>query len=37
MLQQIRNPLTVFLIGLAAWNCLDVLRVDQQHFLELAV
>ncbi len=30
MLQQLRDPLTVFRIGLASRNCLNVLRVREQ-------
>src|ERR1700731_1244270 len=31
MLQQIGDPLAVFLIRLPPWHCFDVLRIHQQH------
>jgi hypothetical protein len=36
-LQQIRNPLRILGIGLVAVQSLDVLRIDQQQFLKLAL
>jgi hypothetical protein len=29
VLQQLRNPFGIFLVGLATWHVLDVLRIRQ--------
>jgi hypothetical protein len=31
MLEQLRNPLKVLHVGLATWDCLDVLRIRKAH------